>query len=239
MAQLQGKDRAQYVQAMFGRIAKNYDLMNRLMTFGQDGRWRQFVVEKAQVPAGGRLLDVATGTGDIAFTTLDAVPEARVVGADFAFPMMQVGQTRPQGQQVLWCQSDALGLPFPAATFDAVVSGYLLRNVHDLRQCLSEQLRVVRPGGMVVALDTTPPPHNLLRPFILVYLRYVIPLLGRLVAGSSDAYTYLPESTQAFKTADDLAVIMVDLGYEDVQYKKFMFGTMAIHWGRRPSNLAR
>ncbi|MFC1960265.1 ubiquinone/menaquinone biosynthesis methyltransferase, partial [Chloroflexota bacterium] len=227
MAQLQGQDRAQYVQDMFGRIAANYDLMNRLMTFGQDGKWRKFVVKKAQISPGGCLLDIATGTGDIAFTTLDTVPGVITVGADFARPMMRVGQTRLLGEQVLWCQSDALRLSFPTNTFDAVVSGYLLRNVHDLQQCLAEQLRVVRPGGMVVALDTTPPPHNLFRPFILFYLRYIIPLMGRLVAGSSDAYTYLPESTQAFKTADDLATIMSDLGYEGVLYQKFMFGTMA------------
>jgi len=235
MAHLQGKERADYVRDMFGRIAGRYNLMNRLMTGGQDGRWRRFVVQQAQFPAGGKLLDLATGTGDIAFEALKVVPDIQAVGADFSLPMMVVGQHQPLGAQVHWCGTDALQLPFPDNTFDAVTSGYLVRNVIDIQRTFAEQLRVLKPGGRVVVLDSTPPPDNLLRPFIEFHLRYVIPALGRLVVGKNgaDAYQYLPSSTQAFKTPEELAAIMREAGFQKVQFKTFMFGTMAVHWGMK------
>ncbi|MCZ7542727.1 MAG: class I SAM-dependent methyltransferase [Anaerolineae bacterium] len=133
-----------------------------------------------------------------------------------------------------WVEADALALPFADATFDAATSGYLLRNVIDPTAAFREQARVVKPGGRVVCLDTSPPPENALRPFIMIHLRYVIPLLGRLVAGDSAAYNYLPESTQAFKTPEELAAIMRAAGLVDVRYRPFMFGTMAVHVGARP-----
>jgi len=128
-----------------------------------------------------------------------------------------------------------MNLPLPDNQFDAVVSGYLVRNVIDIRRSLEEQLRVAKPGGRIVILDTSPPPHNLLRPFILAYMKYGIPVLGRLISGSqgADAYKYLPESTQAFKTPQELAALMQEVGLLNVQYKTFMFGTQAIHWGEK------
>ncbi len=233
MAHLQGKARAEYVRQMFGRIAERYTLMNRLMTFGQDMRWRRFVVRQAKLPAGGKLLDLATGTGDIAFEALKATPNIQAVGADFSLPMMLVGSQSPLGKRVQWCAADALHLPFPDNTFDAVTSGYLIRNVIDIPHTFAEQVRVLKPGGRVVVLDTCPPPNNLLRPFILIHLKVIIPLLGRLISQDGSAYQYLPESTQAFKTPDELAAIMRRAGLKNVQYKTFMFGTMAVHWGEK------
>lgn len=234
-SQLQDQEKSQYVQDMFGRIAERYNLMNRLMTVGQDQRWRRFVVGKAQVPKHGVVLDLATGTGDIAFEVLRTEPTAQVVGADFALPMMFVGQRQLLGRHVLWSGADAMNLPFSSNHFDAVVSGYLVRNVIDIRQTLREQIRILKPGGRVVVLDTSPPPQNLLRPFILAYLKYGIPLLGRLISGNqgADAYQYLPESTQAFKTPRELAALMQEAGIQSVAYKTFMFGTMAVHWGEK------
>jgi demethylmenaquinone methyltransferase/2-methoxy-6-polyprenyl-1,4-benzoquinol methylase len=232
---LQGKERADYVQAMFNRIARRYDLMNRLMTFGQDQSWRRYVVAQAGLPReGGRLLDVATGTGDILFEAKKKASKLLAVGADFASGMMRVGQRRGGGGSVSWTQSDALALPFADASFDAVTSGYLMRNVINVPAAFREQMRVVRPGGKVVCLDTSPPPRNLLRPFILIHLKFVIPLLGRLISGNPDAYKYLPESTQSFKTPDELAGLMRSAGLADVRYRTFMFGTMAVHVGMRP-----
>lgn len=236
MTHLQGSERSQYIQDMFGRIAGRYDLMNRLMTFGQDMKWRHFVIDRAAAPDGGRLLDLAAGTGDIAFTAARRHKNLTVVGTDFALPMMQVGKRRRNGSDVAWCQGDALSLPYPDNSFDAIVSGYLLRNLVDLPRGLEEQLRVLRPGGRIVALDTTPPPRNLLRPFIEFHLRFVIPLLGRLLTDAPDAYEYLPASTQAFKSPHDLMQIMRSVGYENVSFKTFMFGTMAVHWAEKPRN---
>ncbi len=235
MAHLQGKERAAYVQDMFGRIAGRYNLMNRLMTGGQDMKWRRFVVQQAHLQAGDHLLDLATGTGDIAFEALKSVPDVRVVGADFSVPMMRVGQALPMGQRVGWAGADALNLPFSDGTFQAVTSGYLARNVIDIPRMFAEQLRVLKPGGRIVVLDSSPPPANLLRPFIEIHLRYIIPLLGKLVAGKNgaDAYQYLPSSTQAFKTPEELAALMRAAGMRNVQYRTFMFGTMAVHWGEK------
>jgi demethylmenaquinone methyltransferase/2-methoxy-6-polyprenyl-1,4-benzoquinol methylase len=233
MSTLQGNTRARYVQSMFDRIAARYNLMNRVMTAGQDQRWRRFVIERARLRPGDRLLDLATGTGDIAFAALARVPGIQVVGGDFSLGMMLVGQQQPLGAQVRWSGADALYLPFPDDTFDAITAGYLMRNVIDIPRAFAEQRRVLKPGGRLVILDTAPPPRNLLRPFIVAYLRYGIPLLGRLISGNSDAYTYLPESTQQFKTPDELAALMRAAGFRNVAYRTFMFGTMAVHWGEK------
>ncbi len=238
MAHLTGRERSEYVQNMFGRIAGRYNFMNRVMTFGQDMRWRRYVVQQAQLPAEGRLLDLATGTGDIAFEAADQYPNAEIVGADFSIPMMRVGQQEPHGNRIEWTAADALNLPFPNNRFDAVVSGYLVRNVIDIPQTLAEQMRVLKPGGRIVILDTAPPPDNLLKPFIQIHLNYVIPILGKLIGGQAavDAYTYLPKSTQAFKTPQELAAIMREAGYENVEFKTFMFGTMAVHSANKPDS---
>jgi demethylmenaquinone methyltransferase/2-methoxy-6-polyprenyl-1,4-benzoquinol methylase len=233
MAHLKDKERAAYVQNMFDRVAKRYNLINRLMTGGQDIRWRRFVVRQAQIPSGGKLLDLATGTGDIGFEAIKAVPGIYVVGADFSLGMMIVGKEQPLGNQMDWCGADALQLPFPDSTFNAVTSGYLMRNVIDIPRTLKEQLRVLKPGGRIVVLDTSPPPNNWMRPFIEIHLRYVIPLLGRVISGNPDAYQYLPSSTQAFKTPEELAAIMREAGVRNVAYQSFMFGTMAVHWGEK------
>lgn len=231
-------DHAATMQHMFGRIARRYDLMNRLMTFGQDRRWRRFVVQQARLTPGAWLLDIATGTGDIAFEARRHVRDLHVVAADFTLPMMRVGQQRERHQKgqhpVAWQGADTLHLPYASSTFDAVVSGYLFRNVPDIPRALAEQWRVLKPGGWLVTLDTTPPPRNLLRPFIQLHLRFVIPVLGRLVTGQPDAYQYLPESTLGFKTAGELADLMQQAGLQHVAYRRFMFDTMAVHWGQKP-----
>jgi demethylmenaquinone methyltransferase/2-methoxy-6-polyprenyl-1,4-benzoquinol methylase len=218
---------------MFARIAGRYDLMNRLMTGGQDVGWRRQVIQLAQAPPGGKLLDLGTGTGDLAFEALRQQPALRAVGGDFTLEMMRVGRARPDGGRVRWAGTDALNLPFPDDTFDAVTSGYLMRNVTDVRRAWAEQHRVLKPGGRTVCLDTTPPPRGVLRPFIEFHLHVVIPSLGRLVAGASDAYTYLPDSTENFLPAERLAEQMTQAGFRDVQFRRLMLGTMAIHWGTK------
>jgi demethylmenaquinone methyltransferase / 2-methoxy-6-polyprenyl-1,4-benzoquinol methylase len=233
MAHLEGEARSRYVQTMFARIAGRYDLMNRLMTGGQDLRWRRYLIQQVALPANGRLLDIATGTGDIALEGLRQVSGLQAVGGDFTIEMMQAGQALSERQAIQWVTADTLALPFPDNTFDAVTSGFLMRNVIDVPGAFREQMRVTRPGGRIAVLESSPPKKNLLRPYIRLHLNYIIPTLGRLIAGDSEAYRYLPDSTQQFKDPDSLAEIMRQTGLVDVRYKLFMFGTVAVHVGKK------
>ncbi len=231
MANLKGSERSHYVQGMFARIAPRYDLMNRIMTMGQDARWRSEVIRRAALNPGETLLDLGAGTGDLAGEALRRHPSCFVVAADFTLEMMQSGKQRPGAVRINWSAADAQKLPFPDQACDAVVSGFLLRNVSDLPGSLSEQYRVLRPGGRVVSLDTTRPEPNLLSPFINFHLHTMIPWLGRIIAGDSDAYTYLPDSTAGFLSAEQLASRMAAAGFRDVGFARRMFGTVAVHWG--------
>lgn len=233
MTRLSGEERSDYVRGMFDRIALRYDLLNRIISGGQDMKWRRFAVEAAELPPAGVLLDIATGTGDIAFEALKLAPRSQAVGADFALEMMRVGRRRPDGARVDWTGADALALPYADASFDAVASGYLMRNVIDIPLALAEQWRVLKPGGRIVILDTSPPPDNLLKPLILLHLKIGVPLLGRVIGGraAGDAYRYLPESTQAFKTPEELKALVEAAGFGEVRFRRFMFGAMAVHWG--------
>jgi demethylmenaquinone methyltransferase/2-methoxy-6-polyprenyl-1,4-benzoquinol methylase len=232
MANLTGSERAEYVQNMFARIAPRYDLMNRLMTFGQDLRWRKIVIEQASIQAGRRVLDLGAGTGDLALSIHEKHPASWPVAADFTVEMMRVGQKREGGDKLDWNAADALNLPYATDRFDAVVSGFLMRNVSDLPRALAEQRRILKPGGRLVILDTTRPPENILRPFIRFHLNHVIPSLGKMIVGESEAYTYLPDTTKEFLSAEVLAEKIKAAGFSDVGFKRVMFGTIAIHWGQ-------
>lgn len=218
------------VQGMFTRIAPRYDLMNRLMTAGQDVRWRREVIRRAELPPNARLLDLGAGTGDLAREALRQHPDCWPTAADFTLAMMLAGQPHSPAQ-LAWAGADAACLPFPDASFHAVVSGFLLRNVADLQRSLQEQRRVLKPGGRLVALDTTRPRRSLFTPLVQFHLHAVIPALGWLIAGQREAYTYLPNSTESFLRAEELAARLAAAGFRQVAYRRLMLGTVAIHWG--------
>jgi demethylmenaquinone methyltransferase/2-methoxy-6-polyprenyl-1,4-benzoquinol methylase len=222
---------------MFGQIAPRYDLLNRLMTGGQDVGWRRQVIRLAGISRGGRLLDLGAGTGDLAREALRRSPGCQVVAADFTLAMLRVGQSRA-GPAPHWTGADALRLPFPDATFDALVSGFLLRNVVNLPGALSEQFRVLKPGGRLAALDTTRPSPSLLSPLIRFHMRRVIPLLGELLAGARDAYIYLPSTSERFLAAEDLQEQIEAAGFTQVRFRRLMFGAVAIHWAVKPGETA-
>jgi demethylmenaquinone methyltransferase/2-methoxy-6-polyprenyl-1,4-benzoquinol methylase len=237
LANLTGAARERYVQEMFTQIAHRYDLMNRLMTAGQDVHWRKEVVRLAQLPAYGCLLDLGSGTGDLAREVLRRHPNSLVVAADFTLEMMRVGQARQRGRPTQppmnWTAADALHLPFPPESFDAVVSGFLMRNVSNVRLSLQEQYRLLKPGGHIVVLDTAPPPENLLLPFIRFHLHTVIPTLGRWISGQAEAYQYLPDSTEAFLHPQQMALRLAETGFRTVSFELKMFATVAILWGEK------
>lgn len=225
---------AKEIQQIFAQVVRRYDLMNRLMTFGQDIHWRRFIIEQARLNPGDQLLDLATGTGQLAFDALQRHPDVSVVGADFSPEMLEMARQHPLGGRVTWVETDALALPFPSESFDAVIQGYLLRNLDDISRALKEQYRVLNPGGRVVVLETTPPQRNLLRPFIRLYMNVVIPLLGQVVNGQGSAYAYLTRSSQQFKTPGELTQLLSDAGFMDVQYRTFLLGTVCVHWAEKP-----
>jgi demethylmenaquinone methyltransferase/2-methoxy-6-polyprenyl-1,4-benzoquinol methylase len=232
------EEKAGYVNSMFARIAGRYDRMNRLMSLGRDLSWRRRAVELAALPPGGRLLDVATGTGDLALLSLERDPSISVVGTDFTIEMLQLGRHKENGRvgpsrPIDWTGGDALHLPFPAATFDAAVSGFMMRNVADVAGALAEQRRVVRPGGRIVCLEMTHPTLPLWRALYPLLFGRLMPFATGLLSGQPDAYRYLPASVAGFVNADELTAIMESVGLRGVGYQTLMLGTVAIHVGVR------
>lgn len=230
-----------YVNNMFARIAHRYDLMNRVMTAGQDRRWRRLLIEKAHLPPHGHLLDIATGTGDIAFEALRQHPELeRVVAADFTLPMMHIGQQRwanqhpadpPTAAPLTWSGADTLHLPFPDNSFDAVVSGFLMRNVVSVPAALKEQVRVCKPGGRLLILEIPRPKDTWFGTLFRLYFHQVVPIIGGIISGQGDAYSYLPASADAFLSPAELKAEMEQAGLRQVRYQMLMFNTVALHVG--------
>jgi demethylmenaquinone methyltransferase/2-methoxy-6-polyprenyl-1,4-benzoquinol methylase len=230
------REKEKYVNSMFTRIADRYDRMNRLMSLGRDQSWRRRAVQLASVPPGGRLLDVATGTGDLALISLECLPSARVVGVDFTSEMLRIGRLKENGHTgishpVDWTGGDALRLPYPDETFDAVVSGFMMRNVTDVAAALAEQRRVVRRGGRVVCLELTHPTTPLWREVYRFIFGRMMPVINGFLSGDRGAYRYLPASLNDFVSADELKAIMKAVGLRGVGYQTMMLGTVAIHVG--------
>jgi demethylmenaquinone methyltransferase/2-methoxy-6-polyprenyl-1,4-benzoquinol methylase len=228
-----GSEWAQAIQDMFRQVAPCYDCMNRVMTAGQDMRWRREVIRRANLPANGRLLDLGTGTGDLALIGLRLCQGCKVTAADFTIEMMRTGRKKPFSALLQWSAADALCLPFDDGVFDGVVSGFLLRNVNDVARSLCEQRRVLKPNGRLVALDTTRPRPSLFSPLVWLQMHVVIPGLGRWLAGQPKAYRYLPASTERFLSAEQLAALLVETGFRKVGFHRMMAGTIAIHWGEK------
>ena len=218
---------------MFAAIAPRYDLMNRLMTLGRDQAWRRAVVQLCALPRGGRLLDVATGTGDIAYEMLRLDPTACPIGLDLTREMMRYGQEKYAALSVPFIEGDALALPIGDNTLDAACSGFMMRNVVDIRAAFAEQARVVKPGGKVVCLEITLPRTPVFGQLFRLYFFRLVPLGGGAISGQRTAYTYLPQSVAVFPRPPELQQIMTEAGLRDVRYRLAMFGTVAIHWGTK------
>jgi demethylmenaquinone methyltransferase/2-methoxy-6-polyprenyl-1,4-benzoquinol methylase len=224
-----------YVQRMFGRIAGRYDLMNRLMTFGQDQSWRRFAASSAHVPPCSRVLDLATGTGDLGRAVIELRPSATVIGVDFALPMMRVAQAKAQAQPsqcMRFTGGDALQLPFADNTFDACLSAFMMRNIVDVRRSLVEQRRVVVPGARVVCLEIAQPTTPVFGELFNLYFSHLVPAVGSLLSEGA-AYDYLPASVRRFVTPPELSELMRDAGLWEVTYHKLALGTVTVHVGTK------
>lgn len=221
------------VRAMFDRIARVYDRMNSVMTAGLHHRWRARAADLAQVGPGDRVLDVACGTGDLAFELAGRVaPDGDVLGCDFSERMLDLARAKAQDapSPVRFEWANALELPYPDDAFAAATVGFGARNFSDLERGLREMARVVRPGGRVVVLEITTPTRPPLSTFFRLWFDLIVPRLGRL-AGDSDAYTYLPNSVRRFPAPDELAATMTACGLRNVRYVLTAGGIIAIHAG--------
>ena len=219
------------VRAMFDRIAGLYDLMNSVMTAGLHHQWRRRAADLAAVGPGDRVLDVATGTGDLAVELARRVgPDGEVTGSDFSEEML--ARAREKAPDIHFAWGNALDLPYETGTFDAATVGFGARNFSDLEQGLSEMTRVVRPGGRVVVLEITTPHRPPLSAFYRFWFDTLIPLIGK-VAGENTAYEYLPNSVKRFPAPEGLAAAMDRAGLERIRWILTAGGIIAIHVGEK------
>jgi demethylmenaquinone methyltransferase/2-methoxy-6-polyprenyl-1,4-benzoquinol methylase len=219
------------VRAMFDRIAGLYDRMNTVMTAGLHHQWRRRAADLAGLGPGGRALDVATGTGDLAIALAQRVgPDGEVVAVDFSHRMLELARAKANGLPIRFEAANALALPFGEAEFDAATVGFGARNFSDLDRGLREMVRVVRPGGRVVVLEITTPRRAPLSTFFELWFDHAVPVLGR-AAGDAEAYSYLPRSVRRFPSAERLADVMWRCGLGDIHYLLTAGGIIALHVG--------
>ena len=225
------------VERMFSAIAPRYDFLNRLLSAGRDHYWRREAIRATALPLRGRLLDICTGTADMALEAARRFPEARIVGVDFSRPMISLGLAKVEranlASRISLQVAPAEALPFPDESFDAATVAFGLRNVPDRLRALSEMHRVLRPAGRAVILEFTTPPSPMFRCVYLWYFHRVLPWVGRLVSGHPSAYSYLPASVADFPTPDGLAAWMREAGFAEVWHSLLTGGIVAIHAGAK------
>ena len=229
-------DKGTFVRDMFAKIAPRYDAANRVLTAGMDERWRKRAIGLLQAPHGGAILDLCCGTGDVVFHLLRTDPSLHVTGADFCAPMLDGARARAPKEargDAKFVEADAMSLPFDDASFDGATMGFSLRNVVDIDQVLLEVRRVLRPGARFVNLDVSKAPNRLWKRMFDLYFYKMVPIVGGLVGGSKQAYTYLPNSLTHHPNADELRERFVRAGFRDAGYVRLMGGAIAVHYGMR------
>jgi len=238
-----GAQRTAKVNQLFSRIARRYDLINDLQSFGLHRLWKRRVVRLAVARAGSRALDLCCGTGDIAFAL--AREGARTVGLDFTEPMLQVAERRRQANPTArpasndspnpaFLLGDAQQIPLPDSQFDVVTVGYGLRNLRSWQRGLGEMARVAKPGGRLLVLDFGKPDNPVWRTLYFTYLRFFVPVLGKVFCGSSEAYAYILESLQHYPAQNGVAEEMRRLGLRRVEVHNLLGGIMSINYGEKP-----
>jgi demethylmenaquinone methyltransferase / 2-methoxy-6-polyprenyl-1,4-benzoquinol methylase len=221
--------KAVYVRRLFHTIADRYDLITRLLSYGQDRRWKTRLVGLA--PGGGRALDLASGTGDIAFAL--AARGWGVTALDVTHRMLQLARAKPDRPKVGFVTGDMMALPFPSAAFDLVTTGYGIRNVPRIEPALAEIRRVLRPGGLLLSLDFDRPSNAALRAIYLGYLTVVGSAVGWVLHRDPDTYRYIPESIRRYPGAAGVASMLAHDGFTDCRVIPLLGGFMAINVARR------
>ncbi len=237
---------AHRIKNLFSAIARHYDFLNALLSLKRDKIWRQETVKVSEVEPSNKVLDVCTGTGELALAYTDKLDtDGFVIGSDFCFEMLVIGERKLQqpvgavsNRTTSFLAADTLTLPFLDNTFDVVSVGFGIRNVSDLEMGIREMTRVAAPGGRVVILEFTQPVNPLFRSLYYFYFTRVLPFLGNLISRNrDDAYGYLPRSVMKFPDCNALKTVMERCGLTDVRYQRKTFGIVAIHVGKKPKNI--
>lgn len=224
---------------MFDSIAPDYDLMNRAMTFGIDRLWRRKAVGMLRSVRHDDILDIATGTGDLAITLARRLRPCRVTGIDLSAEMVAIGREKVAkkglADAVTLGIADCLALPFADSTFDVITCAYGVRNFADLLAGLREMHRVLRPGGTVMILELSTPTSPVVRPLYDLYAGKIIPAVGRMVSGSRSAYSYLPASIGAVPQREAMEALLAEAGFSSPSTLSLTFGTCAIYTALKPT----
>jgi demethylmenaquinone methyltransferase / 2-methoxy-6-polyprenyl-1,4-benzoquinol methylase len=233
-----GREKRAYVRRIFSEIAPSYDLLNHLLSFNVDKRWRRRALDAlgwTRVP-NGVYVDLCAGTLDVG-AELAQRPgfRGRIVGADFAEPMLRAGRGKVAGDTIAPVVADALELPLADRSVDGAIVGFGIRNVADLDEALREVHRVLAPGARFVILEFTTPQSSIVRMLYHMYFHHVLPLIGGVVSGHRTAYRYLPQSVANFPDERALARRMEQAGFRSVGWQSLSLGIAAIHWGDSPS----
>jgi len=233
----EAKGKAEDVEAMFDAIAPRYDLLNRVLSFGIDIWWRKRAVAMLKDENPRRILDVATGTADLALEAQQTLQAEKVIGVDISEEMLAVGREkivrRGMQDQVVLQTGDAQKLPFSDNQFDAALVAFGVRNFEDLTAGLTDIRRVLRPGGSLVVLEFSQPHIFPIKQFYQFYSRYILPRVGRLISQNEGAYQYLPDSVAAFPSGPDFLGRMRQVGYTDLEWKPLTFGIASLYYGRK------
>ncbi len=227
------REKTQQVRAMFDNIAPAYDFMNRAMTFGIDKIWRRKAVKLIEKEQPHDILDVASGTGDLAILMARRIPSASILGVDLSEGMLQLGEKKVEeaglADRVSFSVADCLNLPMPDDSFDCVSVAYGVRNFQNLLAGYKEMHRVLRPGGMLCVIELSTPDSPLVRPFYRFYTKCVIPAVGRLISKDVRAYSYLPESIAAVPKGESMLRLISEAGFCDARFRPLTFGVCTIY----------
>jgi len=221
----------QYTRRVFATIADRYDLITALLSFGMDQAWKRRLIDLARLQTHDHVLDLATGTGDLAYLALPHVRQ--VIGLDVTHRMLVLARRKQVSRRVAFVTGDMTALPFPDGAFSVITTGYGLRNVPDLAQAIDEVRRVLRPGGRLLSLDFNRPTHPLVRDVYLAYLQGVGGALGWLLHRDPNTYRYIPETIRRYPGADGVAQLLRDGGFDAVEVIPVLGGLMTIHVARR------
>ncbi len=230
----------QAVKRMFDRIARRYDLLNRIISFRLDSRWRKKTIAAVVRKGNESVVDIGTGTGDLSFLAAKSLAgSGKIVGIDVSFQMIRIARRKQHGRQdptrTEFIQASALTSPFGDAAFDAAMTAFVLRNVSDLRLFFLEAARIIKPGGRLVSLDMFPPRKGIFSCFYSLYFYHLVPLIGTLLADDRSAYRYLSESVRQFMAPENVAELMYQCGFEKVTLHRFLFGAVCLHIADKPA----